>query len=267
MLFIVRGKWEQIKQVEYVGVRELADAAEQALKEIGSSQEKGTVTEYPNERTIRFYITEGLLPPSEIKQGAASVFGYSHLLTLLAIKQLQSDGLPISIIRQLVIGKTVAELEELLSADSIGVRVVSDPLELQEAVSGSEAQLTEPYGEPERTNEDHVAADGLRAQKGGGEAREFLKGLLTPGRRRKNDAPSLLSRSGGPSRPTRTAARNPAAGVPHPSSKGVENWSRRKIAPGVEIHIRDGYKPPGADEATTRLLEKIKEALGIQRDR
>lgn len=257
---------DQIKQVQYIGVKELADAAEQILKETGSSQEKGTVTEYPNERTIRFYITEGLLPPSDMKQGAASVFGYPHLLTLLVIKQLQSDGLPISIIRPLVAGKTLTELEQILSAGAIGVKVISDPAELQEVMSKSEAELTELYGEPVRKIEDQDAINEYIKPKGGGEAKEYLKSLLTPRKQTRDDEFLAFSLAEAPSKPDKAILRSVVGRTSPRSPKAIESWSRHEIVSGVEIHIRQGYKPPDGDEETTELLKKIKEALRIRRN-
>lgn len=259
-------KLDQIKQVQYVGVKELADAAEQVLKEIGSSQEKGTVTEYPNERTIRFYITEGLLPPSETKQGAASVFGYPHLLTLLVIKQLQSDGLPISIIRQLVAGKAVTELEQILSAGAVGVKVISDPAEFREVMSKSEAELTELYGEPVRKIEDQDAINEYIKAKGGGEAKEYLKSLLAPRKQTRDDELPAFSLAEAPSKPDKAILRSAVSRASQRRPKAVESWSRHEIVSGVEIHIRQGYKPPDSDEETTELLKKIKEALEIRKD-
>ena len=46
---------ENQKGAEFYGVKELADAAERVLRTSGTSQDKGTVVEYPNERTIRYY--------------------------------------------------------------------------------------------------------------------------------------------------------------------------------------------------------------------
>lgn len=261
----MRMKLDQIKQVQYVGVKELADATGQILKEIGSSQGKGTVTEYPNERTIRFYITEGLLPPSEMKQGAASVFGYPHLLTLLVIKQLQSDGLPISIIRQLVAGKAPTELEQLLSAEAIDVKVISDPAELQEVISKSEAELTELYGEPVRKIEDQDAINEYIKAKGGGDAKEYLKSLLTP-RKQTDDELPAFSLAAAPSKPDKAILRSVVGRTSPQSPKAVESWSRHEIVPGVEIHIRQGYRPPNGDEETAKLLKEIKDALGIRED-
>ncbi|MEP7213357.1 MAG: MerR family transcriptional regulator [Acidobacteriota bacterium] len=259
----MRMRLDQIKEVQYVGVKELADAAGQILKERGSSQEKGTVTEYPNERTIRFYLTEGLLPPSEMKQGNASVFGYSHLLTLLVIKHLQSDGLPITIIRQLVTGKAPAELEELLGAESVGVKVITDPAELQTTLSKSEAELTELYGEPVRKIEDQAAINEYLKSKRGG-AKEYLKSLLSPRKQTRDGELPAFSLAQAEPKPDRTILRSTDGRTPSP--KAVESWSRHEIVPGAELHIRQGYKPPVGDEEAAELLRKIKEALGFQND-
>jgi len=99
---------------KYVGLPEFAQAGEQILAEMDFEQERGTVTNLPDERTIRYYIAEGLIQAPGEKQGTASVFGYQHLLQLIAIKKLQAEHLPIRKIRELVNGKTERELESLL---------------------------------------------------------------------------------------------------------------------------------------------------------
>lgn len=107
-----------MRNVKYVGVAELAREGARILAESGLEQDRGTVTELPDERTIRYYISEGLVPPAEEKQGTASVFGYRHLLQLLVVKKLQAEHLPIRKIRELVEGRTERELERLLGTES-----------------------------------------------------------------------------------------------------------------------------------------------------
>jgi DNA-binding transcriptional MerR regulator len=106
-----------LKGKTYVGVAELGDQAAELLEITNTYQEKRTVTEFPDERTIRYYISEGLLPPALEKQGSASVFGYVHLLALLAIKKLQAQDFPIKKIREILNGKTSEELEKLLDTE------------------------------------------------------------------------------------------------------------------------------------------------------
>src|SRR3954470_6325294 len=103
---------------KYVGVAGLAEAAARILAESGAARQgRGTVTEMPDERAVRYYLAEGLIPPAEEKQGTASVFGFKHLLQLLVVKKLQAEGLPIRAIRELVTGKTERQLERLLGTE------------------------------------------------------------------------------------------------------------------------------------------------------
>jgi len=99
---------------KYIGLPEFARVSEQILAEMGLEQERGTVTSVPDERTIRYYMAEGLIQTPEEKQGTASVFGYVNLLQLLTVKKLQAEHLPIRKIRELVAGKSEQELEIML---------------------------------------------------------------------------------------------------------------------------------------------------------
>jgi DNA-binding transcriptional MerR regulator len=112
------GQLEKIRGRKYIGVVELANQATGILAEIGTTQDRGTVSAAPDERTLRYYLAEGLISPATEKQGTASVFGYLHLLQLLVVKKLQSENLPIRKIRELVGGRTEKELERLLGLDT-----------------------------------------------------------------------------------------------------------------------------------------------------
>lgn len=107
---------------KYVGTMEFARVGEEILAEMGLEQARGTVTSVPDERTIRYYIAEGLVQAPEEKQGTASVFGYLNLLQLLTVKKLQAEHLPIRKIRELVGGKSEQELEMLLGIGSPAAR-------------------------------------------------------------------------------------------------------------------------------------------------
>lgn len=102
------------RERRYVGLPEFAQAGGRILSELELEQQRGTVTSVPDERTIRYYLAEGLIQAPEEKQGTASVFGYLNLLQLLTIKKLQAEHLPIRKIRELVADKSEQELETLL---------------------------------------------------------------------------------------------------------------------------------------------------------
>ena len=99
---------------KYVGLPEFARVSGQLVSELQLEQQRGTVTSVPDERTIRYYLAEGLIQTPEEKQGTASVFNYLNLLQLLTVKKLQAEHLPIRKIRELVAGKSEQELETLL---------------------------------------------------------------------------------------------------------------------------------------------------------
>ena len=142
------GAWRARK---FIGVAELADVAARVLAESGPVQERGTVSEVPDERTVRYYLTEGLLSPAEEKQGTASVFGYLHLLQLLAVKNLQAQHLPIRKIRELVEGRSERELERLLGVDA------RTP-DKNAALSYLESLLTQPPSAPPVAASPHSVA-------------------------------------------------------------------------------------------------------------
>jgi len=99
---------------KYVGLPEFARVSGQLVADLQLEQQRGTVTSVPDERTIRYYLAEGLIQTPEERQGTASVFSYLNLLQLLTVKKLQAEHLPIRKIRELVAGKSEQELETLL---------------------------------------------------------------------------------------------------------------------------------------------------------
>ncbi|HEX8476006.1 MAG TPA: MerR family transcriptional regulator [Pyrinomonadaceae bacterium] len=135
----MKSQLESVRQRKYVGVAELTEQAASILSERGPVQDRGTVSEVPDERTIRYYLTEGLLSAAEEKQGTASVFGYIHLLQLLVVKKLQADHLPIRKIRELVQGRSEHELERLLGFDG---KAAATKASKNEALSYLETLLT-----------------------------------------------------------------------------------------------------------------------------
>lgn len=111
---------------KYVGLLEFARAGEQILAEMGLEQARGTVTSVPDERTIRYYMAEGLIRTPGEKHGTASLFSYLNLLQLLTVKKLQAEHLPIRKIRELVAGKSEQELELLLGVGSVAAKKSRD---------------------------------------------------------------------------------------------------------------------------------------------
>lgn len=101
---------------QFIGTSELAAAATAVLLEMGAPQERGTVKDVIDERTVRYYQSEGLLETPTEKRGPASVYEYKHLLALIVIKHLQSADLPIRKIRRIIRGMSEWNLTELLAS-------------------------------------------------------------------------------------------------------------------------------------------------------
>jgi len=113
----MKERLHQLRSRKFIGAVELADEAARLVADMVPRQDRASVAEVPDERIVRYYSTEGLISAPEGRQGTAAVYGYTHLLQLLVIKRLQADHLPIRKIRELVEGKSIAELERLLGAD------------------------------------------------------------------------------------------------------------------------------------------------------
>jgi DNA-binding transcriptional MerR regulator len=109
---------EAARRRRFVGVAELTQEAARVLAQTAYTQDRGTVSEVPDERTVRYYLSEGLLSPAAGKQGTASVFVYRHLLQLLVVKKLQAEHLPIRVIREMVSGRSERQLERLLGSEA-----------------------------------------------------------------------------------------------------------------------------------------------------
>lgn len=90
---------------------ELAAAVNQWCTEAGLEPANGQVGETLTERNIRFYRTTGLVDAPTA--GGGRGYDERHLLQLTAIRILQAQGLPLRRIRELLFGRSLAELREI----------------------------------------------------------------------------------------------------------------------------------------------------------
>jgi DNA-binding transcriptional MerR regulator len=88
------------------------------------------VTDIPTERTLRYYIARGIVDTPLGKRGTASLYGYRHLLQVLAVKYLQSQYLPLKKIGALLREKSNRGLEQLLPGSR------SERVAVEEILSG-----------------------------------------------------------------------------------------------------------------------------------
>lgn len=86
-------------------IDELARVVEMAL-DTGDypGQESGRVRSVPDARTIRYYTTLGLLDKPAEMRGRTAYYGRRHVLELVAIKRMQSQGRPLVEVQQALAG-------------------------------------------------------------------------------------------------------------------------------------------------------------------
>lgn len=238
----IAGSRTDMAKSKYYGVQELVEAAAAVLESGIAPQDKKTVSEVPDERTVRFYISQQLIPETQ-KEGRVKVFTDLHLFTLLAIKKFQSDGLPINIIRSLVENRSEAELRKLLGEELV---VFTDEASLRKHIQDHEGAENE---EVVVINDPAARAEFLERKKKN-DAQNYLESLL--GSRRKPEAhvPDLLKASAPPNRTARTG--RPAR---------ANDWRRFEIAPGLELHVERGFRTGNGEHERLSLIDSIDHIL------
>ena len=94
-------------------IGELEELAGRALAIVGEAPANGRVRAIPDQRTIRYYTTLGLIDRPAAMQGRTAFYGRRHLLQLLAIKRLQARGLSLAALQQQLLAQPDGVLEEL----------------------------------------------------------------------------------------------------------------------------------------------------------
>ncbi|HWB58315.1 MAG TPA: MerR family transcriptional regulator [Chthoniobacteraceae bacterium] len=95
---------------ESYSISDLAAAVNQWCAGHGITPASGQAGEEVTERNIRYYRTIGLLDAPE---RGGDGFTEKHRLQLVAIRILQSQGLPLRRIRELLFGRSIPELREV----------------------------------------------------------------------------------------------------------------------------------------------------------
>lgn len=93
---------------ETFSLEELSDGINAWCGEHGVAPASGQAGEMVSERNIRYYRTLGLVDAPE-----GGGYGEKHLLQLTAVRLLQAQGLPLRRIRELLYGRSLAELREV----------------------------------------------------------------------------------------------------------------------------------------------------------
>ena len=255
---------------EDLTIDDLVHLAAEVLPQIVARQWRHKVTEVPDARTIRYYIQEGLVDRPGGSAGPAALYGYQHLLQIVAIKALQSEFVPIREIKKVIGSLSVEELEGRLEKWA-----TRRPLEGQ-AKSWAPAwqmMVKEPSaaysGTPDGEPDPPVGA-----------ARRFLLGL-----RRGGSDPSADRQTAGPqsrqAHSTRAQAQPPpppAAMLATPAEEGMglelgmgegagssdpipTGWHRFELFSGIELHVREGTEVPDSPSFFSVLASRLRVIL------
>lgn len=108
-------------------LEELAAAAGRLLRRLEVRSGDARVAAAPDERSIRFYQTAGIVDPPLRYDGRRAVYGFRHLLQLLAVKKLQQDGQPLALIQRGLAGRQTADLERAAGATDDGSDTAARP--------------------------------------------------------------------------------------------------------------------------------------------
>jgi DNA-binding transcriptional MerR regulator len=178
------------------------------------------------ERTVRYYIQEGLLPPPS-GAGIFSRYGYEHRLRLQFIKRLKDEFLPLSEIKSLLANRSVADLEALANAPANSANAekreaeprLEDWLERGESLRKKLSEQTERYDAPADKNTKAAPAKPLAIPPPPPEGRyrtDQRGGAAPPGRGPMQ--PTMQAESFGAMPPSAPASMSaPAPASPNPS--------------------------------------------------
>lgn len=94
-------------------IDQLSAGVVEALAADYPGQTNGRVRAVPDRRTIRWYTTIGLLDRPAAMRGRTALYDRRHLLQLVAIKRLQSEGHTLAAVQEQLLGATTPTLETI----------------------------------------------------------------------------------------------------------------------------------------------------------
>jgi DNA-binding transcriptional MerR regulator len=219
---------------------ELTTRAASVLSDGRSAPLSGRVRDLPGERTIRWYVTIGLVDPPLSRRGRIAVYGPRHLLQLVAIKRRQAEGRSLADIQAELTGATDATLQRIARLDL-------------PAASPAEAAATPAPAPGERPSPPGAPAPDEAAQESAtdGTGPERVTGGSRPESR--TDAPAAESATGGTEseRVTGGSRSERLGDGPAPGRSARRFWAERPTsAPGrapMPHGVGPAPNPPSAD--------------------
>jgi succinyl-CoA:acetate CoA-transferase len=133
-----------------LSIEELVELAGRWTPAVAAGQSRHKVTEVPTERTLRYYVTMGLIDRPLGYEGTRARYGFRHLLQVLSIKALQARYFPLRKVRSMITGRPDAELEGVLLRMEGDLREGATPEEKEQIEAAAEAAVHIVVGEKKR---------------------------------------------------------------------------------------------------------------------
>ena len=140
----LRDVLQEIQSRQGMTIDDLVDEADRLLPVVADRQTRYKVTDRPDVRTIRYYVTRGLLPRASGYEGGRARYGGAHLMRLLLIKKLQAEHHTLTRISSTLEGADDRSVLRLLLGED------SDPSPTSEGGVEGIALLPEPGEAPPR---------------------------------------------------------------------------------------------------------------------
>jgi DNA-binding transcriptional MerR regulator len=225
---------DRFKQMPPCPAEALISSLGEILPRIAGTQERHKVTDVPTLRTLRFYVAQGLMDKPLAYENRTALYGYRHLLQVVVIKCLQANHIPIRKIREVLQGRSNAELEQLLELPTGGVSAEESALPDSPSIPA--------HSPPVAPGQKYYGSD---------LASPLLRGIL------QSRSSSHLA---GPQQRIAALEAKPRFAEPPPKPN---SWRRLEVEPGVEIHLREDFRlQPGSQLEV--LLTRIKHLLKTQ---
>ncbi|MGK7889919.1 MAG: MerR family transcriptional regulator [Leptolyngbyaceae cyanobacterium] len=215
---------------------ELVHVATEVLPQFLPEEKAHTrVREAVSPRLIRHYTSQGMLD-EPLKEGREARYVYRHLLQVLLVRRLLTEGYGASVIDTLARAKANEELEALLQG---GLQLTVAPAnpalaflqDIQQRQSGTNKTGTNKTG----TNKTGASQSGPNQ----------------PGTKRSSPKRSLSPQ------PIPLPSSSPLASAPAEPSQ----WTRLEVLPGLELHVRRDFTLPTTTQAQQTLQQRIWQLL------
>ena len=94
-------------------IEELRAAVATSLEQRYDGPPNARVRDVPDQRTIRYYTTLGLIDRALEMRGRTALYGTRHLVQLVAIKKLQAQGQSLAEVQQALVGQPTGAIARL----------------------------------------------------------------------------------------------------------------------------------------------------------